>query len=315
MTGRKLHGSTVTVFGAGGFIGANVCTALSAAGAEIRGFGRPSKFLDLNTPTRWFEAEFGDVSAMRDAVDGADFVVHLLGGSNPGLYNSSPTHEILGNTIPSLELLKTCQAAGVNRIIFLSSGGTVYGPGVATPTDENASTNPISAYGIGKLTVEKYLGLFHHLFGLDYRILRVSNPYGPFQAPERGQGFVAHAMQRAIDNEPIQIWGDGKVIRDYVYIADVADAIVKSILHVGDHKVFNIGSNKGLTLLDVVYSIERTLNVPTKLEFHDARPADIPVSILDINRARIGMGWKPSTDWFVALKMTRDWLLSYRSLK
>lgn len=312
MTATELSGRTVTVFGAGGFIGTNVCAALSLAGAKVHCFGRRSRLAIPYEPQSWFEAEFTDIDAVKAAVAGADFVIHLLGGSSPAVYNNAPAQEVMANIIPSLGLLDACRNAGVGRVIFLSSGGTVYGPDVMTPTNETAPTNPISAYGIGKLAVEKYLGLFHHLFGLDYRVLRVANPFGPYQLPNRGQGFIAQAIQCALDHEPIEIWGDGSIVRDYIYVADVANAVVRSLLHRGDERVFNIGSNVGLSLLDVISSIEHVVDKPFDITFLGSRPVDVQCSILDTSRAETSLGWKPQTDFLYALENTKNWLISYR---
>ena len=136
--------------------------------------------------------------------------------------------EICGRTSQSsLALFDICRNSGVKRIVFVSSGGTIYGPSAQIPISETAPTDPITAYGVGKLAIEKYLALYEHLFGLDYRILRVANPFGPFQIPLKNQGVIAALISRALKNEPIEIWGDGSVVRDYIYVDDVVAALEK----------------------------------------------------------------------------------------
>ncbi|TPG08133.1 NAD-dependent epimerase/dehydratase family protein [Sphingomonas oligophenolica] len=305
-----LAGKTCVVLGAGGFIGVNVCAALTAAGASVRGFGRRPRFAAAPRVDDWIEAEFGDNAALGDALRGATHVIHLLGGSNPVIHNAAPVNEVTANIIPSVGLLEACRAEGVSRVVFLSSGGTVYGPNAPVPTGEGALTDPISAYGIGKLAVEKYLGLFHYLHALDYRVLRVANPFGPYQVSGRGQGFIAQAMQRAIDDRPIEIWGDGSVVRDFIYIDDVAEAVVCSVADTGDARLFNIGSGKGRSLLEVIAAIGEVVGRSPIVNFRSARAADIPVSVLDIERARHRLGWAPKSDWTQSLISTRDWLLA-----
>jgi UDP-glucose 4-epimerase len=306
----SLAGDTCLVLGAGGFIGMNVCSALAAAGAQVRAFGRSSRFTSSTPIEVWTEAEFTDNAALREAVRGATHVVHLLGGSNPAMHNAAPANDVIASVIPSIDLIEACRAEQVRRVVFLSSGGTVYGPDVAVPTPEEAHTDPVSAYGIGKLAVEKYLGLFHHLHRLDYRILRVANPFGPYQAPGRGQGFIGHALQAAVKGQPIEIWGDGSVVRDFIYVGDVADAVVRALADPGDVRLFNIGSGTGRSLLQVIADIGDVVGRTPAVQLRAARPADVPINILDIGRARECLGWEPVSDWKASLRTTRDWLLS-----
>ncbi|MDE0878699.1 MAG: NAD-dependent epimerase/dehydratase family protein [Sphingomonas bacterium] len=309
-TRPDLNGLACVVLGGGGFLGMNICAALSAAGATVRGFGRRPHFISSMPADGWFEAEFNDEAALSAALKDATHVIHLLGGSNPATHNSAPVEELSANVIPTLRMLEACRVEKVRRVIFLSSGGTVYGPGAPVPTPETAPTDPISAYGIGKLAVEKYLGLFHHLHGLDYRILRVSNPFGPFQNPGRGQGFIAQAMKRVMGNHPIEIWGDGTVVRDFIYVSDVASAVVRSVAHAGERRVFNVGSGRGRTLTEVIESIADVVGHEPVVRMKPGRPSDIPANVLDIRLAQEHLLWRPDVAWMDGLQMTYDWLRS-----
>ena len=177
-----LDGASCLVLGAGGFIGTHLCRALVGAGARVHGFGRRPAFADGLPPIRFTAGEFSDRAALALAVDGAEIVFHLLGGTNPEVSNKDPIADLQTNAVASVQLLELCRAAGVRKIVFVSSGGTVYGAPGTIPIAETAPTDPISAYGINKLMVEKYLQLYAKLGGPDALSLRVANPYGAFQS-------------------------------------------------------------------------------------------------------------------------------------
>jgi UDP-glucose 4-epimerase len=145
-------------------------------------------------------------------------------------------------------MLDVARASGVKRIVFSSSGGTVYGPPMTTPIPEDHPTNPSCSYGIVKLAIEKYLALYNNLCGLDYIVLRIANPYGERQRLVGGQGAVAAFLGRALRGEAIEIWGDGSVIRDYIYIGDVCDALIAAATCHSVQGVLSIGSGIGMML-------------------------------------------------------------------
>ncbi|WP_375396960.1 NAD-dependent epimerase/dehydratase family protein [uncultured Sphingomonas sp.] len=305
-----LAGLRCAVLGAGGFIGTNLCLGLQQSGAHVTGIGRrphdgPAALSDL----RWVEAEFADAQAVAAAVEGQDLVFHLLGGSIPVQSNDDPVGDVEASLIPSLRLIEACQAAGIGRFVFVSSGGTVYGPAASIALSESAATNPITAYGINKLAVEKYLGLFRHLHAFDAVVLRLANPYGPHQHRRRPQGVIGTALARALAGEPIEIWGDGSVVRDYVYIDDVVAALVAAGTYRGRHWVFNIGSGQGRSVRQVVADIcVLTSTPPSRVIYHPSRPADVPYNVLDCALAQRELKWRPDTSWIDGLKRTADWL-------
>jgi UDP-glucose 4-epimerase len=199
------------------------------------------------------------------------------------------------SVVPSLALLDVCLKLGVKRVVFVSSGGVVYGPATVIPTPEIAPTDPITSYGVTKLAIEKYLALYEHLHGLDYRILRVANPFGPFQMPRKSQGIIAALLSRALDDESIEIWGDGSVVRDYIFVGDAIDALVAAASDQSDTRIFNIGTGQGRSLLEVIAAIERQLGKRLRIEWRPARLVDVPTSIVAIERAREVLGWLPKT--------------------
>ena len=235
---KSLAMQKCVVLGGGGFIGTNLCRALNGKVAELRAFGRRQSFPDALEGIQWIPGDFRDTASVAAVISGCDVVFHLVTGSTPGSGNVNMASDLEDNVVSTIHLLEACRAQGVKRVIFVSSGGTVYGIPREVPTPETAATNPICAYGITKLMVEKYLQLFEHLYGLEYRILRVSNPFGPYQTALRSQGVIAAFLGRGIRNESLEIFGDGSTIRDYIFIDDVVDALIKGATNLGHERVF-----------------------------------------------------------------------------
>ncbi len=306
---RSLRGVDCLVIGAGGFIGTHLCQALVAEGARVRGFGRRVAYPKALGPVRFMTGDFSDRAALARAVEGAELVFHLVAASTPESSNKDPVADLEANVVATLNLLEICRTAGTRKLVFASSGGTVYGIPACTPIGEDAATDPISAYGISKLAIEKYLGLYSHLHGMDHVALRIANPFGPYQDPFRRQGIVAAMARSVLDGRPAEIWGDGSVVRDFLYAADAADALVLASRHDGVSPVLNVGSGVGRSMSEVLDSIGSVLGVgPIERVHKPGRPADVPVNVLDIGRIGRELGWTPRTEWHDALRLTIDWL-------
>jgi UDP-glucose 4-epimerase len=192
--------------------------------------------------------------------------------------------------------------------VFVSSGGTVYGKPEIVPTPEFAPANPITAYGVSKLTIEKYLALYEYCHGLQYRVLRVANPFGPYQLGLRSQGVIAAFMRKALAGEPVEIWGDGSAIRDYLYVDDVVSALEAACTHAGDSRVFNIGSGVGRSLLDLIRTIETVSGLRIETHFKQGRPIDVPTSILDVQLAARELLWSPRIPFEQGMRATWEWI-------
>src|SRR6202035_1064274 len=215
--------------------------------------------------------------------------------------------EVRDNLIPTIALLDIVRAAGVKRVVFVSSGGTIYGRPIQIPTEETAPTEPITAYGINKLTIEKYFALYQHLYGLEYRILRVANPFGPFQIAVKKQGLIAEVISRAIRREPIEVWGDGSIIRDFIFVNDVVDALEIVAVDEGNERIFNIGSGVGRSVREVLAAVEASLATRLEIVWKDERAVDVPVSVLSVKRARDKLCWIPTTSFESGLSQTIAW--------
>ena len=297
------------VLGGRGFLGSHLVDALLAGGNQVSIFKRPhSPRTPDREQVRWFEGDFVNREDVATAVQGAEIVYHLVSTTIPQSSNQNPAYDVESNLMGTLNLLEIAKSAGVKKIIFVSSGGTVYGIPKEIPIQESHPTNPICSYGIVKLAVEKYLSMYHRLYGLDYCILRMSNPYGERQLANSPQGVVAAFLGKVLQNLPIEIWGDGSVVRDYLYVGDAIEALVRAKAYSGDCRVFNIGGGRGLSLNELVDAIESTLGKSVQRKHLQARPFDVPVNILDISAAQRLLGWRPHTSFQEGLSRTWAWL-------
>jgi UDP-glucose 4-epimerase len=156
--------------------------------------------------------------------------------------------------------------------------------------------------------VEKYLGLFNHLHGLDYSVLRVSNPYGPYQDPGGQQGAIAVFLHRLYTGQLVTIWGDGRVVRDYLYVADLVDALVLAGELETRQKVLNVGSGQGTSLNELSALIAEVTGERPEVEYRPGRALDVPANVLDVARARDELGWSPRTELAEGIVRTWDWI-------
>lgn len=300
------------IFGGGGFIGSAIVDRLLADGHQLRVFERPQvipfRGFAAGESVEWRTGEMHNITHLEEALAGVEVVLHLVSTTLPKDSNEDPIYDVQSNVVTSLQLLNAMVRARVRRILFISSGGTVYGRPQITPISEDHPTHPLTSYGITKLAIEKYLFLYRELHGLQPTVLRVANPYGERQRVERAQGAVAAFLHRALSNQPVEIWGDGSVKRDYVHVSDVAAAFSSAIGYDGPEMVFNVGSGAATSLTEVVQLIEQTLGRPVARRHLPGRDFDLPVSVLDISRAERCLGWRPTVAFADGLRRTVDWL-------
>jgi UDP-glucose 4-epimerase len=307
------------ILGGAGFIGSHLADALLLLGHQVRIFDRPNlvrpESLCDDERIEWFEGDFLNLEDFAPAVIGVDIVFHLVSATLPKSSNENPLYDIETNLVGTLRLLELARQHSVKRIIFTSSGGTVYGVPKQLPISESHSTDPLVSYGISKLAIEKYLHLYHELHGIDYCVLRIANPYGERQRVSAAQGAVAVFLNRALHRQPIHIWGDGSVTRDYIYIQDVVDALVSSINYQGEQRVLNIGSGQGLSLNEILDAIEHLLGHFVARSYEPARNFDVPSNVLDISLAKAQLQWQPRTSFHDGLIKTHDWMLRVQHLQ
>ncbi len=300
------------VIGASGFIGRNLVDLLvrHPDSCRVRAVVRPSaQNLFVGLPQVDVKiASLEDVDALVRGVTDSDVVYHLASGSVPSTSNADPHHDIEVNLQGTLRLLEACRQAGVRRIVFVSSGGTVYGQLKQSPVPEDHPTFPICSYGIVKLAIERYLHLYQTLHGLDYTILRASNPYGPFQSTTGLQGVVPVFVSKLLLREPIEIWGDGSVVRDFLHVDDLVGAL-KMAGHMSEGKsgIYNVGSGYGTSLNKLLKTLTRVSGLSDTRIYRPGRAYDVPRSVLDITRIKSELDWKPNLSLEEGLSSTLEW--------
>jgi UDP-glucose 4-epimerase len=308
----------VVVLGANGFIGKNLVSLFSENfDGEIVAFDRFSNYkkstlkpFHEQNNVHVISGDFLNRDDLANALVGATYVFHLVSSTNPAISANDPFIDMDTNVRGSIELFELCVEQGVKKVIFLSSGGTIYGDVDADIISETIIPRPRSPYGIGKLTIENYLRYFKFTHDLDYIVYRVANPYGPGQNIQGTQGVVPIFINKFINKEPITIFGDGSMSRDYLYIDDLTRMISGSFESDAKYDVYNLGSGVGETVNQIVDAIEKSSGIVPKKVFIDKPLVFVNKSVLDISRFVNEFNIKPETSLDEGIKKTWEYVKS-----
>ena len=297
----------VLVTGAGGFLGQAISShLLKYRVAVIALDARPSV---QNPAADWHLGSIPEYPQIPEMLKAVDTVVHCAWSTIPRSANADPAEDVLSNVFGSVRLFQMAGQAGVQRFVFLSSGGTIYGSVATDKITEEKSAAPSNAYGAGKASVEMYLGCLSQQLQLPVTILRISNPYGPGQLPWRGQGAVNTMIGCSLEDLPFEVWGNGSAVRDYIYVDDVAEAVSRAmLLQSKGVDIFNIGSSCGLDLLELAAEIERCIGKKPELVFKPSRSIDVDRNVLCVAKAERILGWRPRVSLSGGIRLTADWL-------
>ncbi len=301
----------ILVVGGDGYIGSHLVSQLVEAGRKVTVLGRSaSPRYGLPVGAMYINGDYGNHKLICDLLDSNEEVIHLAYATAPNTSFHTPIADLLENLSPTSQLFLEAAQRG-SRLVFVSSGGTVYGEGVDIPISENHQTKPISSYGVTKLTLESYANLFSITHGLNYICVRPANPYGVGQNPFVGQGFISTAMASVMNGKPITIFGKTGTIRDYIYVTDVAAGIVSALEHGKIAETYNLGSGVGLTNLDVIDRFRPLLEnkgFHVDIKHAEERVFDVKTNVLDSGKLAGHTGWKPQVEFYDGLAMTFDWL-------
>lgn len=252
---------TVLVTGGLGFMGFNLVRALEAAGAEVSVLSHswPPEHETALGNASFFKGDIRDPAVTDEAVAGNELIFHLAGKSGPAASNASPLDDLDVNSRGTLTLLDSCRRLNPTVKIVFPSSRLVYGAAAKLPVTEAAPTAPLSIYGIHKLAAEQYLLLHQRLHGMRASILRITNPYGPFQRAEQNRyGIVNWFIHEALLGHTLTVYGDGKQLRDYIHVDDAVDAMLTAGLDPeADGKIFNVGSGRGVSFLEMAQLVIR----------------------------------------------------------
>lgn len=302
--------SRCTVLGANGFIGGYLCKELVRAGYHVKALDRiynNKLFDELKDNIHFYLGDISDDSVLEEVISNTDILFHLVYTTTPATSDSDIIYDITSNLIGAVKILIMCIKHKVKKIIFPSSGGTVYGICPNQAIREDFDTRPICSYGVTKSAIEKYLYIFEKTHGLDYVVLRLANPYGP-KFSGFSQGVIPAFIKKILDGEPLNIWGNGEVVRDYIYIDDVISAFIKSISYNGEEKLFNIGSGVGLSINQLIKILERYEGKKLTVNYHAPRTCDVPSVYLDISRAKKHLNWFPVVGIEEGIKLTYEYM-------
>ncbi|MGR9086492.1 MAG: NAD-dependent epimerase/dehydratase family protein [Gammaproteobacteria bacterium] len=314
ISAESTSGLNCVILGGGGFIGSAIADRLLADGHSLRIFEWPRVLPYREFPVaekvEWVKGDMLSRHDLTRALEGMDVVLHLVSTTLPKNSNDDPIYDVQSNLVGSLQMLNLMAELEIRRIVFISSGGTVYGSPEYLPIDERHPTNPRVSYGITKLAIEKYLLMYERLYGIQATILRVANPYGERQRVETAQGAVGVFLNRALRSLPVDIWGDGSVVRDYLHVSDVAEAFARAVTYRGDKHIFNISSGTGVSLNQLLDILEDVLELSIRRNYLPARPFDVPVSILSPALAKQELAWEPRVSLPEGILRTARWLNS-----
>jgi UDP-glucose 4-epimerase len=271
----------------------------------------------LHEQIDWHFGDYPNEMNIAPVLNGIDIVYLFASTTTPKTSNDNYRHDIESNLVATVAFLDIASTRGIKKIIFPSSGGTVYGILESSPVAESHANSPICSYGINKIAIENYLILFQRQTGMDYAALRISNPFGPFQPMDSGQGVIATFLHKAIRGEEIEILGDGSVIRDFIYLDDVARAFMAATNNRSEHRVFYIGSGTGHNLNPLLSHIEEILGkkcrnatlrvdclMRRKTFWISAKPSSISNESPDMNCIK---SWKPpQSGWIANMSRTTD---------
>ncbi len=298
----------ILVAGGTGFIGSHVCDRLLERGHRVRVLSRkPEQFRAPHPQIDYFLGDLADGFLLSEAMSGMDCLVHLVSSTVPGTSNLDPVADIQSNLAGTVRILELMRKAGPKRIVFLSSGGTVYGEPTQLPVPEEEALHPLCSYGVVKVAIEHYLGMYAALYGLESVVLRASNPFGPRQGRVGVQGLVGSFLCRIQAGEPLTVWGDGEVIRDYFYVSDLAElcALAAESSITG---VFNAGSGEGTSINRMIELMRSVTQQDPEVIYETQRQFDVQATYLDISKARKAFDWRPRVDLATGIERHWSWL-------
>lgn len=297
----------IVIFGAHGFIAHHLIPALAKQGYPLIALAR--RHAHISPGVELHVAPFDTPAQFTPLLERAHTLVHVASCSTPGTTAGKPLVELSDNLRPTLALLEAWQNAPHCRLLYVSSGGTLYGDTNGHPADENMPPRPRSYYGAAKAAAECFIHAATQQFALSATLLRPSNLYGPGQEMRGGFGIIPTAFAHAQRNEPLTIWGDGGAIRDYLYIDDFIRLcldIIRQPMPIGAH-AFNVASGHPVSLMELLEHIQTITGKKLSIQYDVNRPVDIARIELDTRKIRTTYAWQPQVSLEEGLTRTWQW--------
>lgn len=306
----------VLLIGGTGFIGRHLVQACLAAGMAVRiADVVPHSDSWAAMGVEYFQGDYRAPEFLNDILSGMDMVVHLVHDTMLLNLDCNMESEFERNIQPAIRLMDACCAHDISKLLFISSGGTVYGRSLEDqPISEDARTSPISLYGTSKLMIEKIGLLYHVQKNLPFIVARPANAYGPGQQPFRGQGFIATALASALQGRPLEIFGDGGVVRDYIHARDLAEALAALLICGKVGEAYNVGTARGTMLRELldgyIVPILAEAGYHLDVRYTPARGVDVPYNVLANAKLVGSTDFAPRIDLDAGLRETWSWLQS-----
>ena len=305
--------SRCLVLGGGGFIGSHLTEALIKNKYPVAVFSRKSNVVLKNLSNvmkdvQFIEEDFNNINSVIKVIKSDDIVFDLVASSVPLSSATSPVDEINNHIYPHVKLFEIACQKKVKKIIFISSGGGVYGEKKKLPISEEQIPQPISPHAIAKLTIEYYLHYFGKIYRTPYLIYRLSNPYGPRQLPKKGFAIVPTLFSCVLQNNQPVLFDNGHLVRDFIYIEDVIDAIILSFNKKTKHNLYNIGVGRGVSIQNLWKEIKKITKTKLKPQYESKRSFDVNSVILDISRFKNEFNWSPDASLSLGLEKTWQWI-------
>ena len=280
------------ILGGNGFIGRYITDRL-ASNDKVIVADYNIDHVEEHPNIQYKKLDFVNCEDFSEYLEDIDVVIHLISTIGPNEKTENINKEISENVFPTIRLLENMIKCHTSKIVFVSSGGTVYGEHSESPILEDEPKEPICNYGIIKELIEKYLKLYQNYYDLDYRIIRLANPYSEVVKKGKKQGIIPILIDQIIKGETVKIWGDGNDIRDYIYIEDAINAIIKVIEYEGKEHVFNVGTGVGCSVNDLLELIQKEMHTSALTSYAEGRKCDVRYNVLDIDRIEHETGWQP----------------------
>ena len=303
------------VIGGAGFIGRVVVEELLRRGDRaVVVVGREDSAPHLPAGVRYVQHP-PDTSdeLFAQTLSSVDEVIDLAYATVPGTSFQNPVNDILVNVPEAVRLFEQASKQPLRKFVWISSGGTVYGPAQEVPLTETHATNPISPYGITKLAIEKYARMYYHMSQLPIVCVRPANAFGEGQRVYAGQGFIGTAIASMLDGRTLSLFGQEGTIRDYLHVHDMACGIVAALVDGQPGEVYNLGSGIGYSNRQVLAQLE-TLAAAEAIELNlqvlPERPFDVKYNVLDSSKLSAHTGWQPAASFEEMLQQTWRWYLA-----
>lgn len=313
---------SIALIGGGGFIGTNLSNFFIEEDYGVLVIGR-NVIEDIPNSTNKIKKRLLDVnktSKLIEALAEYENIVWLVNDLVPSASMDSLVDDFTFNLNPLIHFLESVNRLGnLKRFVFISSGGTIYGD---SPNNiflkEDNTKNPISAYGLSKIIAENYINFITNRSSFESIIIRPSNVYGNHQNFKKPQGIVGFAFNALVNNKTIELYGEGKVIRDFVHVLDLAEALkccIESKYEIATVKTYNVGSQEGYSVREVLDMINEISNQKIQTTFKPSRSFDCSYNVLDIGKIKNELKWQPKIEIKDGLRSVWEWIKSEETNK